>query len=138
MTTTRWVLGLGALAYGAARVWRAQQAINLRHSSVAILGGSRGLGLALAQELAAQGARLGLFARDAAELEAARTLVEEMGGDLEGSVFVHPCDVRDRAQVQAAIARQVEAFGGLDVLINNAGVIQVGPIEHMRTEDYED
>ena len=134
VTAARWAVGLGAVAYGAARVWRAQQAISLRHASVAIFGGSRGLGLALAQTMAARGARLGLFARDPAELATALASVEGLGGE----VFVHPCDVRDRGHVQEAIARQVDTYGGLDVLVNNAGVIQVGPLEHMRTEDFED
>ena len=134
MTAVRWAVGLGAAAYAAARLWRAQHAISFRDKSVAIFGGSRGLGLAIAQDLAAEGARIGLFARDEAELSIALDDVRGRGGE----AFAHRCDVRDQAQVATAIARQVEACGGLDVLINDAGVIQVGPLEHMRADDFKD
>jgi NAD(P)-dependent dehydrogenase (short-subunit alcohol dehydrogenase family) len=48
------------------------------------------------------------------------------------------CDVRDRHDVERAIQRVVETCGRIDVLINNAGVIQTGPVEHMQVEDFED
>jgi NAD(P)-dependent dehydrogenase (short-subunit alcohol dehydrogenase family) len=134
MTPTRWTLGLAALAYGASRALRARRAIAFAGTSVAIFGGSRGLGLAVAQQMAREGARLGLFARNAKELAVAVDMVRPCGGE----VFGHVCDVRDRAQVDVAIARQADVYGGIDVLINDAGVIQVGPFEHMRGADFED
>ena len=128
-TPSRWAVGVAALAYGASRALRARRAIALAGKSVAIFGGSRGLGLVVAQEMARQGARLGLFARNAEELAVAVDMVRTYGGE----VFGHVCDVRDRAQVDVAIARQADVYGGVDVLINDAGIIQVGPFEHMRT-----
>jgi NAD(P)-dependent dehydrogenase (short-subunit alcohol dehydrogenase family) len=53
-------------------------------------------------------------------------------------VLPAPTDVRARYQAERAIAMAVERFGGVDVLINNAGIIQVGPLDHMTIADYED
>jgi NAD(P)-dependent dehydrogenase (short-subunit alcohol dehydrogenase family) len=49
-----------------------------------------------------------------------------------------PCDVRDRGDVENAVANIVRRFGGIDVLVNNAGIITVGPAENMEMADYED
>jgi NAD(P)-dependent dehydrogenase (short-subunit alcohol dehydrogenase family) len=100
---------------------------------VLIFGGSRGLGLTMARELAVQGARLALAARDQNELTRARAELAR-----HTSVIVLPCDVRRREEVETAVSRTVEYFGGLDVLINDAGVIQVGPLDHVSIEDFED
>jgi NAD(P)-dependent dehydrogenase (short-subunit alcohol dehydrogenase family) len=97
-----------------------------------ITGGSRGLGLVLARELVARGARVTLAARTAADLEAAREELAARGGE----VVAVNCDVRDRQQVQQVIDRAVEAFGGVDVLFNVAGVIEVGPLDSMTDEDF--
>lgn len=107
---------------------------SFRGKVVVIAGGSRGLALAMARRLAREGARLVLLARDEGELVRAREDIERRGGD----VLTIRCDVRDRADAEAAIRRVVTQLGGVDVLINNAGVIQVGPIEVMTHEDYED
>jgi NAD(P)-dependent dehydrogenase (short-subunit alcohol dehydrogenase family) len=53
-------------------------------------------------------------------------------------VLTIACDVREPADVQRAISRVVEHYGALDVLINDAGVIQVGPIDHMSVADFDD
>jgi NAD(P)-dependent dehydrogenase (short-subunit alcohol dehydrogenase family) len=85
----------------------------------------------MARQLAAEGARLCLLARNEAELARAR----EHLGDAE--VMTIRCDVRRRADVRAAIDAVLERWSAIDVLINNAGVIQVGPLEHMSTDDFE-
>lgn len=107
---------------------------SFRGKVVVIAGGSRGLALAMARRLVREGARLALLARDEGELGRAREDLERRGGD----VLAIRCDVRDRDDAEAAIRRVVTQLGGVDVLINNAGVIQVGPIEVMTHEDYED
>ena len=99
-----------------------------------ITGGSRGLGLVLARHFAMENANVALLARTADDLEqAAADLVAR-----DPSIEVHTatCDVRHREEVEAAVAGTVERFGRLDVLVNNAGVIQVGPVEHMEEADF--
>jgi NAD(P)-dependent dehydrogenase (short-subunit alcohol dehydrogenase family) len=125
---------LGAGAYFAARgLLRATRSIDLDGRIAFITGGSRGLGLVLARQLADEGMRLALCARDDAELERARL---ELAGRTQ--VLTLPCDVRERAQVERAVADTLAYFGQLDVLINNAGIITVAPMEEMRLEDFED
>ncbi|MBW3624789.1 MAG: SDR family oxidoreductase, partial [Armatimonadetes bacterium] len=98
-----------------------------------ITGGSRGLGLVMARMLAREGARLVLCARDEEELAQAREELAASGTE----VLAHPCDVGSREQVEALVGAARERFGPVDVLINNAGMIQVGPMELMTEADYE-
>ena len=83
-----------------------------------------------------EGARLTLVARDEEELQRA---VEDLATRQPfAEVLPAPADVRVRYQAERAIAMAVERFGAVDVLINNAGIIQVGPLDHMKLADYED
>jgi NAD(P)-dependent dehydrogenase (short-subunit alcohol dehydrogenase family) len=131
-------LAVAAAGIGAALIaWettRRARAISFAGRVVLITGGSRGLGFVLARRLAAEGAKLALVARSLEDLEAAAEKLRADGAE----VFTLSCDVRDRAQAADAVARVVEHFGRLDVLINNAGVVQVGPVQHMRYEDFEE
>jgi NAD(P)-dependent dehydrogenase (short-subunit alcohol dehydrogenase family) len=123
--------GIGALAV-ARRLGR--ERYDFRGKSVLITGGSRGLGLVLARQLAAEGARLAIIARDRAELDRAASDLEARGAE----VLAFPADVRDQHAAQGAVERAVARYGSIDVLINNAGVIQSGPVEHMQIADFED
>ena len=129
-----WIgMAAGAAALlGAARLARERHAIDFEGRGVVITGGSRGLGLVLARQLAAQGARLCLLARDLDELERARAQLPA-----DADVMTIRCDVRRRGDVRAAMDTVLERWSAVDVLINNAGVIQVGPLEHMTAEDFE-
>lgn len=98
-----------------------------------ITGGSRGLGLVLARQLAAQGAQLALVARSADELRRA----EEELADRGARVLALVCDVADPDDVTRAVKRTVDHYGRLDILINNAGIIAVGPLETMILDDYQ-
>ena len=100
---------------------------------VVITGGSRGLGLVLARELADEGARLLLLARDEDELARAEGELRARGA----RVATFKCDVGRSVQAQSAVAHAVETYGGIDVLINNAGIIQAGPLDHMTPDDFE-
>jgi NAD(P)-dependent dehydrogenase (short-subunit alcohol dehydrogenase family) len=125
-------LGVGA-ALVAGRLARARYGIDFNGRVVVITGGSRGLGLVMARMLVEEGARVVLLARDMGELARAGDDLESRGGE----VMTIRCDVRRRADVRAAIDQVAERWHGVDVLINNAGIIQVGPLEHMEHEDFE-
>jgi NAD(P)-dependent dehydrogenase (short-subunit alcohol dehydrogenase family) len=132
----RLAIGIVAGVAGAAtlaRMMRGRRAISFTDRVVVITGGSRGLGLVLARQFADEGARLCLLARDAGELLRAREELEARGA----AAMTVRCDVRRRGDVRAAVDAVVEQWGGVDVLVNNAGVIQVGPFEHMTHEDFE-
>jgi len=123
----------GACGFVLSRIARTTHGIDFYGKSVVIFGGSRGLGLEIARQLAAEGAYLTLCARDADELERARIDLDDRGF----SATTIPCDIRDRRDVEAAIQRVVAEHGLIDVLINDAGIIQVGPVELTTVADFE-
>ena len=84
-----------------------------------VTGGSRGIGLAIARGLASAGAHVSITGKDESHLSAARPLIEKEG---PGSVETLQADVRRYEEVEGAIAATVARFGGLDFLVNNAGV----------------
>jgi NAD(P)-dependent dehydrogenase (short-subunit alcohol dehydrogenase family) len=132
-------LAVSAAAFGilvATRVWQRRMAYDFTDKSVLITGGSRGLGLVMARELAAEGAKLTLVARDEAELE--RAVRDIRSGQPDALVAAVAADVRLRYDAERVIAETMERHGRVDVLINNAGIIQVGPLDHMKLSDYED
>lgn len=98
-----------------------------------VTGGSRGLGLAMARELAAQGCRLALCARDETDLRRARDELQASGAD----VMTIACDVADRDDVAHMVETVHAQYGRIDVLVCNAGVIQVGEARSTELEDYE-
>lgn len=124
------VVGTGMIVRN---ILRNQRRIDVAGNVVVITGGSRGLGLVLARTLVERGARVAICARDADELGRARAELEQLGGE----VFSAQCDVTDRDDVLNFIAAVEDDFGPIDILINNAGVIQVGPLEHMTADDFE-
>ncbi|AEW92652.1 MULTISPECIES: SDR family NAD(P)-dependent oxidoreductase [Streptomycetaceae] len=97
-----------------------------------VTGSSRGLGLLIARELADRGCKVMLCARDEGELEAARDMVRGRGAEVRATV----CDITDAWAPQRLVDDTVAEFGALDVLVNNAGMIQVGPLDAMREEDF--
>jgi NAD(P)-dependent dehydrogenase (short-subunit alcohol dehydrogenase family) len=105
-----------------------------RGRTVLVTGGSRGLGLLLAREFGRRGARVAICARDAAALERARHDLERHG---VVAVAV-TADVADPAQVERMIEEVRQRLGGPDVLVNNAGVIEVGPLDTMTMADFDE
>jgi short-subunit dehydrogenase len=124
-------LGLGLVGR---ELFRWLREADLRGQVALITGGSRGLGLLLARELAKQGCRLVICARDEAGLARAREDLEGRGAE----VLTVRCDVTDREQVERLAAAATGRFGRVDLLVNNAGIIQVGPIQAMTLEDFEE
>jgi NAD(P)-dependent dehydrogenase (short-subunit alcohol dehydrogenase family) len=89
-----------------------------------ITGGGRGIGRAVALAFADEGARVTVAARTTAEVEAVTHQIRTRHGD----ALAVPCDVADEAQVRAMIRRTLEAFGRIDVLVNNAGISTLRPV----------
>lgn len=105
-----------------------------KDKKVLITGGSRGLGLALAKELVEQGALVALMARDEAELDGAKQILLDI--DSEAQVETLDCDITVNAQVDARLAQLLDKWYTIDVVINNAGSILVGPFDSMNEEDF--
>ncbi len=115
--------------------WRTRRSrLNLAGKAVVIVGGSRGLGLQIAREAARRGARVGLCARRADELDAARSELSA-GGTVAVTAV---CDVNDDASVTTAFERMAAEFGAIDVLVNAAGIIGVGPIDALGFNDFRE
>ncbi|MCC6314158.1 MAG: SDR family oxidoreductase [Thermomicrobiales bacterium] len=101
--------------------------------TIVITGGGQGLGRAAALAFAREGGAVVIG--DVSETGAARTVDEIAAAG--GRAIAVPCDVRDPEQVANLIARAVAAFGGVDVLYNNAGVVRYGTVEELTVEDWD-
>ena len=123
---------LGATLMGVAQLIRARRTLNFAGRVVVITGGSRGLGLILARLFYGEGAKLALIANDENELQRAKNELQQSGAD----VMTIACDVTNKKALHNAIEHIANHFGTVDVLINNAGSIEVGPIEHMSEGDF--
>jgi NAD(P)-dependent dehydrogenase (short-subunit alcohol dehydrogenase family) len=123
---------LGAVALGKF-LWRKMNEYDLRGKTVLVTGGSRGLGLVLARQFALDGAKVAICARDQEELELAGIDLRNGGAE----VMTVQCDVTNGADVENMVNQVRGRFGKIDVLVNNAGTIQVGPLEVMKREDFE-
>lgn len=127
-----WTIGGMAVA-----AWALSRALAPRYSFAGkvcvITGGSRGLGLVLARQICSEGGRVALLARDVDELRRAHDELAQGGAE----VAVLPCDLLERTQIEEAVRNVVARFGGIDVLINNAGSIAAGPLDHMTRDDFE-
>ncbi|MGA7920309.1 MAG: SDR family oxidoreductase [Candidatus Acidiferrales bacterium] len=117
------------------RAWvRRSRRFTLGGKVVMITGGSRGLGLALAREFARRGSRIAVCAGNESELAKVRKEFEESG--VPFTAF--QCDVGNRAEIQRTVAVVEQHLGPIDVLVNNAGTMIIGPVENQDLEAFED
>jgi short-subunit dehydrogenase len=116
----------------AGRIHPAQ--VSLRGKVALITGGSRGLGLALAEELGAHGCRLALCARDSEELENAVTRLRSHGFEAEA----FPCDITKEETLDQLLAHVIGHFGTIDILVNDAGLIKISPVEDLQHSDFDE
>jgi NAD(P)-dependent dehydrogenase (short-subunit alcohol dehydrogenase family) len=124
----------GALATAGGRaLGRWFTRFELRNRTVLITGGTRGLGLELARQAGLAGARVAICGRQSDTLARAREQLSVTGAD----VLALTCDVSDRHQVAELIHSVQARLGAIDVLINNAGMVDVGPVGAMTTVDFE-
>ena len=98
-----------------------------------VTGGNRGIGYAIAGGLAEVGATVVVANRDAEAGRAAATDIAEATG---ADTLAVPADVTDEAAVEALVAETVAEFGGVDVLVNNAGTSSTGPAEEMAVAEF--
>lgn len=126
--------GVAAGVTALALAKRLRAGAELAGKTVLITGSSRGLGLALARQFAAQACNLVICARDAEELNLATEELRRSGANVLAIV----CDVANRDDVGRMVQEAVGRFGAVDVLVNNAGVITVGPVQTQSIEDYEE
>jgi NADP-dependent 3-hydroxy acid dehydrogenase YdfG len=104
----------------------------LSGKAVAITGASSGIGEATALALARAGASVALGARREDRIEALATRIEDEGG----TAFAHAVDVADEAQARGFVEATHERFGRLDTLVNNAGVMLLGPVEGTSADEW--
>ena len=100
---------------------------------VIITGGASGIGLAIAKRLASEGARLVLADINQANLDAAVPEVQQAGAP---EVLASICNVSDESQVIGTVAATLAKFGRLDVVVNNAGLMQFKPLEELTGDDW--
>jgi len=110
-----------------------KQAFGLEGRVAVVTGAASGIGCAVAEVLAAAGARVVAGDLDAAGAEATAAQICEAGGE----AIAHPVDIAERAQVDALVARASEAWGGLDVLCNVAGIPGDGPLGDLCEDEFD-
>src|SRR5579875_1036074 len=98
-----------------------------------VTGGSKGLGEAIAAELAAEGVAVAICSRNADELAATAARLSASGDQ----VTAIPCDVTDAAQVESFVAGAAAALGGIDILVNNAGAATPGRFGELTDEAWQ-
>lgn len=99
-----------------------------------VTGASRGIGRAIAIRLAAEGAKVAInFAGNTEKAEAVKAEIEAAGGE----ALLVQANVADATAVEEMVAKVVEAFGGIDVLVNNAGITRDGLLVRMKDEDFD-
>jgi 3-oxoacyl-[acyl-carrier protein] reductase len=107
---------------------------NLTHKVALVTGGSRGIGAAIAKRLAADGASVAItYAKDASSASAVVKAIEDGGG----KAVAIQADAADVEAVKAAVEKTVATFGGLDVLVNNAGTAIPKPFEETPLEEMD-
>ncbi|MCU0495243.1 MAG: SDR family NAD(P)-dependent oxidoreductase, partial [Chloroflexaceae bacterium] len=126
------IAGAAGLALAGRALLRAKRLRELEGKVVLITGGSRGLGLAMAREFAAQGCRIAICGRDEETLARARSSLAASGAE----VLTLACDVTDQEDVQRLIVAVTARFGQIDVLVNNAVSITVGAVQALSVDDF--
>jgi NAD(P)-dependent dehydrogenase (short-subunit alcohol dehydrogenase family) len=127
-----WSLAAAGTVWAANALLAVRRRTNFRDKTVVVTGGSRGLGLVIARQLAAEGANIAICARDADELLAAKTDLRQYGT----RIMAETCDVSNPTDVQHFIDLVRQNLGPVDVLINVAGIIIVGPLENTTERDF--
>ena len=105
----------------------------MKNKKSIVTGASRGIGLAVARELASRGSDVAMISRSGCSAQA-----ESIAREFGVRAFSYACDVGDSAQVQQTFARAIEDLGGVDVLVNNAGITRDGLVLRMKDETFDE
>jgi len=132
--SSKLLIGLGVAAGVAVARSLPWTNYDVRGKTIFITGGSRGLGLLLAREFANRGAKIAITARDSEALDRAVADLKRFGQE----ILAIETDITMREEADAAVDQVRKKFGSIDVLINNAGVICVGPLAVMTIDDFRD
>ena len=114
--------------------------MTLKNKVMFITGASRGIGLAIALKAAKDGARIVIAAKTAATNDKLPGTIYSAAAEIKaagGEALAIQCDVRDEEQIKAAIAKAVETFGGIDIVVNNAGAIQLTNTEQTEMKRFD-
>jgi NADP-dependent 3-hydroxy acid dehydrogenase YdfG len=98
-----------------------------------VTGASSGIGEATAKKLAGAGVKIGIAARRAERLHALKAEIEQLGGQ----ALVLEMDVADKASVEAGVKKLIEAYGGIDIAFNNAGLMPLSNIDEFKTDEWD-
>lgn len=131
------LVAAAGLVFAIARRPKANSEAALRGKVVLITGGSRGLGFAIALELASKGARLVLTSRHLHELEAAKARLLAVCNVMPEDVLVKAADISVATEIREVITEATNYFGQIDVVVNNAGIILVGPLESQTLDSFQ-
>ena len=140
-TTALWITAAGAAVWTARTLARRARRVDFRGKVAVVTGGSRGLGLEIARQLVDVGARVAICARDEVALSRALADLVHRAADRGGHadhVLALPCDVTVEQDVQAFVATVERRLGPIDLLVNSAGTIEVGPSEQMTRADFDE
>ena len=107
--------------------------LHLKNKIAFVTGASSGIGRATSLLLAGEGSKVCLVARDENRLREVAEEIERSGGE----ALILPCDVTDTKACETAVARAIEKFNQLDILVNAAGVIKTGSIENTSLSDWD-
>lgn len=107
--------------------------MNLSDKSAIVTGGTKGIGFAIAEALVNEGIDVCISARNQSEI---RDKVGKLSGLSKGRAIGFPCDVRDYDQVKGLMAHSISELGGIDILINNAGIGMFEPVADMTPENF--
>src|SRR5215218_6613276 len=114
--------------------------MSLQNKTVLVTGGSRGIGKAIALRLAKEGANIAIAAKTAEphpKLEGTIYTAAEEIENLGVKALALQCDIRSEEQIEAAVNKTIETFGGIDILVNNASAISLTPTEQTEPKRFD-
>ena len=114
--------------------------MTFKNKTAFITGASRGIGKAIALKLAANGANIVVVAKSVEENPKLGGTIYSAAEEIKavgGQALPIQCDIRNEEQVQQAVDKAVEAFGGIDILVNNASAIDLSPVEQLSVKRFD-